>query len=537
MVPRRNAPSCVICGVPVEDELFTEFPWMKKFYAGKDLDHPVSARSSKSWVLVQAAKLTRLLSYLVYVATGNATSTVYLSGDGRRGQFTDVITADSEASTDGGHGTEMLEINLTPRSFGGSAVLATRPDASPVACGFPFHSACWDLMMMLCPRDQMNTQVLFELCLSFPSKGGGVLDWGHDYYGATRYPEQMIQITPGEESGIAIPVSSALYCSDPLDITELQRLFMPGHSGYTMDSVEALHCSVPWRGARDPFSTLPPEILGAILEHLPTSAIGPLKLASGVFANVALSDSFWRSRFLPGREFDYILESGWHPSSHRGYWRWLYFSVRSLHDHPSVANRRRIWTLASSLLDLLRTAQDTSCKGDPARSFLEPAAAVDEKQWVTASMALRPPINFFSFVSRSLYERIVTLPRDGAAIYASTTTIHGRQYITGIRIGRERGSSVVLGYRHPQRETLCLSDLKRSGMAGFCLAQDRRGVRGLAAISATGDSSAWIGDHHGIPQRRLVLDSLDHSPVNLLKGGFDVSDLLASHPHLRSTKF
>ncbi|RBQ67632.1 hypothetical protein VDGD_03085 [Verticillium dahliae] len=64
---------------------------------------------------------------------------------------------------------------------------------------------------------------------------------------------------------------------------------------------------------------------------------------------------------------------------------------------------------------------------------------------------------------------------------------------------------------------------------GFCLAQDQRGIRGLAVILNNGQLTQWIGNHDDIPKRRLVFESGASScaaVIDIIQGGFDAFKLV-----------
>ncbi|KAH8660564.1 hypothetical protein BX600DRAFT_499696 [Xylariales sp. PMI_506] len=371
----------------------------------------------------------------VYVAGGKPSSTVPLSGVGSRLQFSDAIPDDSVAQdyNDGDRSPAMMEISLMPTSFGRPS-LAIPPVTAPRACGFPFHTACWHIMGNLPLQYHADSQAVFNLCLSSLSSLAQFL--GH----ADLEIEQH----------------------DLFDIPALRNVFeletdkndIPRH----MELLSSRH-STDTKGS---FRELPAEILELILLYLPSVDVVRLKQASCVFANVALSDMFWRSRFGPGRELDVVFESRADFPSHRGHWRQLYISAKRLSDHhPALANRRRVWALASSLQHLLYRMSSVCCDGSPVRSLFEPTAPLDSRQWITASRALKALVQSFGTGSRVLYER-------------------------------------------------------------FHVAHDQQGIRGLAALSHVDMPAAdWAGEYPDIPKRRLALNNIDSDTKVAFKAGFD----------------
>jgi len=162
-----------------------------------------------------------------------------------------------------------------------------------------------------------------------------------------------------------------------------------------------------------------------------------------------------------------------------------------------------------------------------------------EIRWITASRALKHPDEDFINGCRLLRERVVTIPEDTVAISVSAIKIYDRNYVSGMRFGTRSGDSISLGYRHYINEHLvvCLrrGDDKTIHFLGFHLAQDQRGVRGLAFLIQRPDErlTDWVGDHRDIPKSRLVPSSRGQDAVIIVKGAFDVGTH-SVHTHFRS---
>jgi hypothetical protein len=265
-----------------------------------------------------------------------------------------------------------------------------------------------------------------------------------------------------------------------------------------------------------------------ILEYLPLRDALAVRLSSRDFASLGLRDTFWRPRFLPGRDLDYVLEARPYLPSLQGKGRTLFCSVRRLSHEEAAVNRRRVYGLASSLCDLIRQAETSteSCLGD---SYHHYCCGEDKREftWVNASrFGLHEPWSLQGVNGRSL-----RVPARESAIFISTVNIYGCRYVSGIRIrkGRdERGErSVKFGYQHPLNETLLVdSGQSQLRIHGFLLALDFHGIRGIAVMTQHAGSlnlSGWAGDHDGLPKRRLVLSSSERDIVEILRGTFGVS--------------
>ncbi|KFA49688.1 hypothetical protein S40293_01456 [Stachybotrys chartarum IBT 40293] len=478
--------SCCLCGGSVINQ-FAEPSWMAQFY-------------------------------VVYAVSEEADSPTFLSGPGRREQLADHVNSASSAHiTDE---SESFAIDLMRLTFGAPSILPSLIERAPQAWGFPVHSACWNILLRSFRIGPLHIRALFSLCRSFPAPQG-LIDFGHDYGGLFH---REATSAPAEEPELVLPPGSTMQNFNPFDIPELRRVFKQA----TVPSESLTDLPPPQAAGTtnvDVFASLPPEILLLILNCLPSADVVHVKQASRTYAELALPDSFWKSRFFPGQEFQDLFEVEEYVLSHKGHWRLIFNSVKALRNRPAMLNRRRVWALCSSLYRVLEAMGSTRCGGSAVQSFWEPGAPPDERLWVTASRALKPPRKYFDTGSRAIYERTLLLPPRTVAVFGSLFDLFGRRYISGIRVLDDSGKSFSLGYRHTAQEKLLSQGQGPLRIAGFCLAYDQKGVRGLAVISDAGVMSDWLGDYDGIPKRRLVLGAEGSDLIECLKGGFDLVSL------------
>lgn len=168
--------------------------------------------------------------------------------------------------------------------------------------GFVLHDACWCLLKKAFDAEDVPLERLLDICesLPFPLRWNGVC-WDHDYGGLALLDERGHY--PFEDRLTDQRVHSEVYQNaqvNPYDVPDMsQLLVMP--SDYPISSVPPSQC-------KDCFTLFPWEILEGIVDFLPTTDALVLRLASRSFAPVLTSQSFWASRFLPGRERDFFFE-------------------------------------------------------------------------------------------------------------------------------------------------------------------------------------------------------------------------------------
>ncbi|KAH7122101.1 hypothetical protein B0J13DRAFT_156355 [Dactylonectria estremocensis] len=397
---------------------------------------------------------------------------------------------------------------------------ATLNDDEPeLTWGFLFHWSCWEMLTFIGPQ---NLNKLFHYFRSFPIQIEGVVNFDHDYGGLYTYDPPLKDLAPGDETSIGINPSEDQQ-QDGCDIPDLVDIFE--RDNVSSVPLNAAAISTIDQTSADTFSQLPIEILQAILIYLPSKDVLHARLASRFCAHIPLPDLFWKSRFLPGQEFDHIFEAEEHLASRRGEWKSLFLSVKRLRHRPEVINRKRIWGLVTSLQGILDRMGNAPCEGEPIRSFFEPNAPSDQiRHWTTAKRCLVPPQKDFIEGCRSLHDRALAIPTETATLLVSTIEVHGRVYICGLHFQQSDGKECSIGYNHSQHQVILTKD-KNHFITGFNLAQDRRGIRGISVISSAGTSS-WIGNHQDVPKRRLVINSTGEVPVTFIKGGFDAMKLV-----------
>ncbi|KAI9150387.1 hypothetical protein HJFPF1_10153 [Paramyrothecium foliicola] len=445
---------CLLCGATIHDEVDYE-TWMPR----------------QGWVSQFRALYTVLAQW----------DTARLSGVGERRPGSDIIPFDQSArqavmnldliasNVQG----DYIRILISPTHFG-EPNPRLPPTAQQPLWGYALHAGCWSLLEMNYPRLQSEpaacVQALFDLCRSCPISAGAI-DWGHDYGGLFRRKFNPHELLPGEDNGLQRSyIRGEVARSNPFHIPELPTPNECSDTSRSLQIGHQHHYRTPSSANRgvDPFQQLPLEISTEILTLLPSVDAAALRLASRVFASAPLTNSFWRSRFYLGREFSYLYE---YASLKHVPARGLIDIVKSIQDLPAVINRRRVWSLASSLANLI-DAKLGSSRCD-------------------------------------------------------------RSYVSGFRWIQHDGEVLRLGYNQAKREAKILwpEDTPRAiSVSEIEVALDTRGIRALRFLTSGGRFSNWVGDHEGNLKTRLIASNADDQLpgiIKTLKAGFDALKLVS----------
>lgn len=352
-----------------------------------------------------------------------------------------------------------MEIDICSSQFG------DQPAVGPGQriWGFPFHCSCWDLLVARRETQgaaQYDPQTLFDVLRSFPRHR--LSELGHDYVGVGGYDIQVdlfdivdpshqpCHLLPGEEPRLVYDRTDTeilqMQMQDPMCVTEISSVFrgerLPGSPVPEAHPVDGLQ-NVNTRYS-EPFGKLPIELLQFIMSELSSPEVVALKQSSRVFQRLPLPDTFWRSRFLPGREFNHVFEAFKYFEKRNGQWRTIYQQLRDMRKSPGLVNRRRIWELARTLDDLLETRLENNiCSGKAVRSYFEPVAAEEnDAVWTEGHRCLRPFNQPFSTGCRELYVRTMHVPPSTTSIYVSVIDILDKAYVSGLRV-RNQGELFI----------------------------------------------------------------------------------------------
>lgn len=187
---------------------------------------------------------------------------------------------------------------------------------------------------------------------------------------------------------------------------------------------------------------------------------------------------------------------------------------------------------------------DAVLHGDPWPTTYEPnlLPAVDIERWHHGGGAITP----YTSVVRPggctwFYSRTVTLKSGLNGLFVCLVEIYGTKYVVGLRFVFGNGLSTSLGYVIPGKEETYIAISSSTGagganLKGFRLAVCLRGIVGIAAITANGETTQWAGSYTGFARMTLVA----RHRVRHVRGNFDVratADVPVPSHHAEAHKF
>ncbi|KAF4947087.1 hypothetical protein FGADI_10717 [Fusarium gaditjirri] len=408
-----------------------------------------------------------------------------------------------------------VDVALTPNK---PTIFTRFLDEEVSAWGYGFHASCWDIFTKY---STPNLSQLFAACLSMPTGQEDFLNWGHDYGGAgmlerpfkvptrdTRFPDPR-----------TIPI---IFRSDPFHIPTLARTIRQTarlQNDVFLSRVNFRHETL----TKDPFSRLFPDILQLITVLLSTSEIHAVRLASPVFASLQLSETFWASRFQAGHEFDYIPEIIDHPPES---WRAFYLSLNIWAlNHPSMANRKRIWSLSKTLHGLLSQMEDAPCQGSPLQTWFETSARPDDTStfWHTAACASTQPDGSFVNGNRGFRARTLSFSQSLKVQRMSVSFVNLPEgvFVFGLVLIDHNLERHAIGYIHEGNKVDIDLPIAQY-IQGWELALHTSGVKAVALVYEDGAQSSWVGVPAGTPRWRLA----GAATLSAIKAEFDAMKLV-----------
>ena len=391
--------------------------------------------------------------------------------------------------------------------------------------GFILHANCYSILQEFFQPHKVPVARLLEVCRSFPFQWLG-LSWGHDYGGMLKFAQTDDCLWGDQLVDILEQPQDVYNRPDPLNNTELQKLFQVSWNGqfagknYSLTKVNFTSVI----SSSSQFTSLPIEILERIIIFLFTSDVMNLSRTSKEMAMVipfGLGQSFWASRFKIPFELSCIFEV----KSSKGELKWmtLYFEIKKLlRSSPGLQNRKRIWDLImTSLSDLVCMYWSDVVSTCPLHTDRE------SLKWKEVCGNLQPlerpaETGKWSIGCKRFYTQRISIPNSLRRLRVSTILIGRTTYVTGIGFISCEGFETSLGYITKNNEWQSNAEdqyVDISNIYGFLLAVGSRGIQAIQVLSYAGKVSRWLGRPENAPKTRRLATL---HKICALETGFDV---------------
>ena len=366
--------------------------------------------------------------------------------------------------------------------------------------GFAVHDACWRLLQAALDPQPVPLVRLFRLCKSLPSPSGENLWWSHNYNGL------------GE---IWYYISN----KDPYDAPDISQLL-----ALQRGETESRVLRSSWE-SRDCFMRIPLEIREAIAAVTPTRDALNLGLASRSFTDIVTSQMFWASRFAPGGERDFIIET---KSKQVTDWKQLY---QSIEDHTSWAllHRIRIWKLILYINELLELRPE-SAKSRVARTLQLHDAENSNLRWRQVMCDVKERgekyVQTFSEGCRAFNQaRTVVSPSLSRIAFSVIPGLeYCTDYVAGLRLINTEDEDQQIGFRSVAKEQSFA--VTADALRGFNVSMNERGICALQVVCQDGTQSPWFGKQapwFGRPNSAITERLVCATRIVALDTIFDVS--------------
>ncbi|RHZ46409.1 uncharacterized protein CDV56_104708 [Aspergillus thermomutatus] len=241
---------------------------------------------------------------------------------------------------------------------------------------------------------------------------------------------------------------------------------------------------------------LPLDIWFEIFAYLKVHDCLQLQFMSRRLRSIIQSSHFWTLK-IKSEECDFVFEVRELEPGKSFNSRWLYRAIY-IQRAASLRNRARIWELARCLKSILDLSDP-----DTTTIVHNPNDPVG-LDWVVLAWAIKANDYTDRLIEgyRSLYTQRVILSSHLRRITVSRIEIEGTEYITGLGLSFDDGTSTQLGYRSRDNSS---ADIVAFG--GFVVAVGTSRIHGLQIIDEGSPVSKWFGSNERCPQtRRLKLD-------------------------------
>jgi hypothetical protein len=391
------------------------------------------------------------------------------------------------------------------------------------------HAACFDLLTKCIGGEEPGLELrLHDICASIPVSAQGFPCIDHDYGGYWKLDESCY---PWQNKATLVRISDAASEDNDDDDDDgcwFQNPLIAPALHYFVDETakasaqEFLAKSVRTTNAPKQSTSamlrLPLEVKEMIAINLCTRDAMALRLASSEFLPLLHSRHFWLSRFHGSGQMSFFFEAR-HLKTVAG----LIIANKSL---PRVnrtgvlANRQRVWSLASRWKDLIKLELTSPMN-------ILPIAACVEYEWFSVSGKIGPEGHALTLPDgcKTLFGGRTAVRQQPLQVTVFLCTPGSRDYVCGLRLTWHGAPPVVLGYCNSKAsQTLTVRSL-----AGFVVAVGNKGIHALRLVDEDGTRTRWAGR----PHNTLITERLSRRrPVFALDADFDVSGCCLAQPLL-----
>lgn len=410
--------------------------------------------------------------------------------------------------------------------------------------GYGFHDDCW--MLLLAKLSHSRTvdenaivEEVFRLLSFIECPNFSVFNFGHDYGGVAKDQDPL-----GRRHSVH---RSALGHYNPCWLPSWEELQKQASSILNAKTLDEF--TLPSSDTACPIRKLPSEIFYLIAQLLPLRDVANLRLTCQEFALKttlkSLPQEFWKSRFSPGFELDYVLPG---TTVNTSDWLQLFCGIMALREsgYEPLVNKKRIWKILDHFvvtLGAVRSTENYSEHGDrvslenifqeKAKIYrLEAGKNEGPDMFFTSEYSLsglvdhdhNKQLNLGCRLSQFCVSRFEPQVENGQPIEVSTVSVGEKFYISSFR----RVSSQTSGQLGSHGEKKLIHIPNHLRIESIEVAFRRSGLAGIRFLCTGNYKSPWVGQIEGHGLGRSVLQVPQNFNKYNLVVGVDVC------PHISS---
>ncbi|EGD99690.1 hypothetical protein TESG_07031 [Trichophyton tonsurans CBS 112818] len=382
--------------------------------------------------------------------------------------------------------------------------------------GFVMHDLCWQLLQKFYEPDDVPVARLLDVCRSLPlAILGSCAFWGHDYGGLITLDTK--DHYPWEDRAENEFNSSLTYAKgNPYDVAEIPELLTLSYNSSPSPGISQPHLERETKS--DCFAIFPWEIIEEISANLLVSDILALIRSSRTFGPILSSQTFWASRFEPGKDRAFLFEK--RNCKEARDWAKLYQLTKRSAGPPGLKNRRRIWDLIQCLAPYLESSLDKTPRHSSTSSARNGMCEVAGDILVESVSGF--PDTFYQGCLLFDKQR-TTIPSNLLRVGISVA----EDSITGIRLVSSAQEDICLGYIIKCKEVV----IETTSLCGFMLGVDSRGIRSIRVIHGDGNESDWVGSPADTPITGRLMELGDINSLEVGVDGYKIISIAAASPH------